>query len=890
MVGAGPFRGYCIFDNHEEADAYPIYRDPIHDFGFLKFDPQGVKHMRIASLELHPELAKVGVEVRVVGNDAGEKLSILSGVISRLDRNAPDYGSGYNDFNTCYYQASAGASGGSSGSPVVNINGSVLALNSGRKVGAATGYMLPLDRPLRALRCLQEGRPIDRGDIQCQFAFKPFDECKRLGLSPKWEAQVRQAFPKGTNMLVASRVLPGGPSHDKIEEGDVLLKLNGEFVNDFFVLDEMLDANVGASIALLLSRGGTEIEAEILVGDLHKITPDRFLQLAGATFHDLSYQLARRYRVPCRGLYVASCAGSFWSLTGSENIIEAVDGIDTPDLDTFTRVMKDIPDRARIVVTYKSLHDLHTLKTVVVYVDRHWSRDMRLAVRNDKTGLWDFTIVADPLPPVPLVPRMAAFTTLRHVPSPEIASLVQSFVQVEFTAATSSIVDGFPQGLRKGAGLVVDADKGLVVAARSIVPFDFCDISITIGGSVVVEGEIVFLHPLHNYAVIRYDPALVDAPVLSATLNCDAIFPGVSTYFIGYKQADQIVHAATTVTEVLPFTIPTDSYAPRYRTANVETVDIDTNLGKQCSSGVLLGNDGRVRALWLTFMGEQPKSGADCKEYRRGLPVSTISEVVSQIRGGAVPKLRMLPAEFRPIEPIQARLMGVSEDWISKVLLAGSSYHRLFKAERRFEFGEQNHTLLEGDVILELNGSLVTGLAELNDMYSLGSLDAVIVRRREERSLQLTTVATEDVETSRVVTFCGATIQRPHLGLRQRLRELFSEVYISRYATGSPAKQYGMYPTNFITHLNGEPTPNLDSLLAVLTQVPDNECMFTFLPLLPSAILTWQNLDFRVKTVSCDGVRKMVTIKKDLHYFPTVEWVKGPTGWHRIKHEGCVDS
>lgn len=58
VVGAGPFWGYCIFDNHEEVDAYPVYRDPVHDFGILKFDPNAIKYMPVKALPLRPDLAK----------------------------------------------------------------------------------------------------------------------------------------------------------------------------------------------------------------------------------------------------------------------------------------------------------------------------------------------------------------------------------------------------------------------------------------------------------------------------------------------------------------------------------------------------------------------------------------------------------------------------------------------------------------------------------------------------------------------------------------------------------------------------------------------------------------------------------------------------------------
>ncbi|KAI1874853.1 uncharacterized protein JN550_002282 [Neoarthrinium moseri] len=870
VVGSGPFWGYVVFDNHEEVDAYPVYRDPVHDFGILRFDPKAIKYMPVSALELRPELAKVGIEIRVVGNDAGEKLSILSGVISRLDRNAPEYGEGYSDFNTCYYQANAAASGGSSGSPVVNIDGHAIALQAGgRSDGASTDYFLPLDRPLRALRCIQQGKPVERGTIQCQFLMKPFDECRRLGLTSDYEAAVRKRFSKATNMLVAEIVLPEGPSHLKIEEGDVLIKVNGELLAEFIPLDDILDSNVGKTIRMTLQRGGEDVEVELEVGDLHKITPDRFVSVAGASFHSLSYQQARLYGVACKGVFVCDSTGSF-RFESADNgwMIQSVDKKKTPDLDTFIEVMKGIPDRKRVVVTYKHLRDLHTLNTTIINVDRHWSTKMRLATRNDVTGLWDFQDLADAIPAVPPVRRKGKYIQLEHTSHPAVADLVRSFVHVNCTMPMK--LDGFPRNRKWGMGVVIDAEKGLVIISRAIVPYDLCDIWITIADSIVVEGKVVFLHPLQNYAIIKYDPELVDAPVQSARLSTESLTQGAPTTFLGYNRSGKVVHAATTVTEITAVAIPANSGAPRYRATNVDAITVDTNLSGQCGSGVLVDKAGTVQALWLTYLGERSAHSSRDEEYHLGLATPTLLPVLSQIQQGKNPKLRILSMEFRAIHMSQARVMGVSEEWMDKVSHVNKHAHQLFMVSKRtFERGNEPQVLEEGDVIISMNGKMITRVSELDIMYSHDVLDVVIVRDGEEMSVKVPTVSADDVETDHAVSFCGAILHAPHHAVRQQISKLHSEVYVSARTRGSPAYQYGLAPTNFITHVNGKKTHDLKAFLEAVTKIPDN----TY---------------FRLKAMTFDNVPWVITMKKNEHYFPTVEWIKDGSeacGWRRVTYE-----
>src|SRR5512136_571586 len=68
VVTPGPVTAQAVFMNREEVQLYPVYRDPVHDFGIYRYDPAKLRFIQPQQIPLAPEGAKVGTEIRVVGN------------------------------------------------------------------------------------------------------------------------------------------------------------------------------------------------------------------------------------------------------------------------------------------------------------------------------------------------------------------------------------------------------------------------------------------------------------------------------------------------------------------------------------------------------------------------------------------------------------------------------------------------------------------------------------------------------------------------------------------------------------------------------------------------------------------------------------------------------
>jgi len=852
VVTPGPVTAEATFLDREEVQLYPVYRDPVHDFGFYRYDPKKLRFIHPKALPLYPQGAIVGREIRVVGNNAGEQLSILAGTLARLDREAPEYGiEHYNDFNTFYLQAASGTSGGSSGSPVIDIRGRVIALNAGGATGNASSFYLPLGRVERALKFIEADKPVTRGTLETVFVYTPYDELERLGLNPATEAAARQAFPKLTGMLVVSDVLPGSRSHGVLQPGDILVRLNGKLVTQFEPLEESLDSAVGQSVSVEIERGGKPITAMLPVSDLNRITPDSYLEFGDAVMNTLSYEQARDFNVPAHGAYVAN-PGYVFAAAGIQRgaVITAVNSTPVATVEDLEKVVARLGDREEATVRYFTIEEPNGSELRSFRMDRSWF-PARYCQRNDVEGLWD----CKSLPAAPDAQSAKSGTTeFPHYSDPRLARLAPSLVLVSYDMPYS--VSGVTEHYYHGTGIVVDAQRGLVVVDRNTVPVSVGDVRITFAGTLEVPGRVVYVHPVHNLAVVAYDPKLIGAtPVRSATLAPRDLQSGQNVWVVGLSGDSQLHSRATQIASVEPIDLPL-SRTMRFRDTNDEVADLVNPPTDY--DGVLANDKGEVVGMWSSFAYE---NGRELSQMDKGVSIDLVSEMLDRIRTGR--PLHSLDVELGPMPLANARQFGLSDDWMKKLEQASSVERQALTAVRLVAGSPAAHVLQQGDILLAIDGKVVTRFKDVE--RAVGDRDHVSVtvwRSNAAQTIEVPTAVLPGADVQRLVEWAGATLQAPHRPMSAQRGIPPVGVYVAYFAYGSPATRYGLYPGRRIVQVDDTPTPNLDAFLAAVAGRPDRSSV-------------------RLKTVTWNNAIEVITLKLDKHYWPGYELKQMPEGWVR---------
>jgi pro-apoptotic serine protease NMA111 len=842
VVTPGPVTAEATFLNREEVQLYPVYRDPVHDFGLYRYDPKKLRFIKPKALQLYPEGAQVGREIRVVGNNAGEQLSILAGTLARLDRDAPEYGlTKYNDFNTFYLQAASGTSGGSSGSPVIDIRGRVVALNAGGASGAASSFYLPLGRVKRALQLIQQGKPVSRGTLYTVFNYMPYDELERLGLDGSTETAVRKDFPRYTGMLVVTEVLPGSPSESVLQPGDILLKLNGHYMAQFEPLEEVLDDSVGASVEVEVERGGKMVSAKLPVGDLHAITPSAYAEFGDVVVHTLSYQQARHLNVPVRGVYVAN-PGYVMSAAGIPRgaVILQLNGKTTDTLAQFEAGIAELGDGDHATVRYMTIDDPNSTELRSVRMDRLWF-PAHHCERNDTSGLWDCRdLPAGPAPkPVPV-----SATAFPSYSDPRLSALAPSLVMVTFDMPYS--VSGITERNYHGTGLVVDAQRGLVVVDRNTVPVSIGDVTVTFAGTVQVPGRVVYIHPLHNYAVVAYDPRLIgNTPVKTAHLTPRELHAGESLWVVGLGGDSQIHARDTQIASIDPLALPL-SRTMRFRDSNLETVQLVNPPNE--FDGVLSDAAGNVLGTWSSFAYD---NGRELAQDTRGVPIDVVADMIERVRDDR--PLHSLEAELDLMPLAQARQLGLSEQWAQRLAQHTPTRRQALTVVRMVGGSDAAEKLQQGDLLLAIDGAVVTRFREVERAAADKSrVKATVWRGQAEQTFEVATAELPGMDVERLVEWAGATLQAPHRAMSVQRGIPPVGIYVAYFAYGSPATRYGLYPGRRIVEVDGVPTPDIDTFLKVVTGRPDRSSL-------------------RLKTITWNNAPEVITLKLDKHYWPAYE-------------------
>ncbi|KAJ1852606.1 hypothetical protein GGF49_004343 [Coemansia sp. RSA 1853] len=826
VMGPGPSSHKATFFDNQEVFLQPTYYDPEHDFSFFRYDPAELKGIEPRAIRLAPEKAHSGLEIRVVGNNSNEKMSVHQGELSQLDRNAPVYDRNpkkiYNDINTFYYQASTTSEGGSSGSPVVDIAGDAVAIKAGGN-RAASNYMMPLQPVKYAFDYIRRGEIPPRGTLQAVFRHMTHVQAERLGLEAAAAASEGVCADESTGVLIVHKVVPNGPADGVLQVGDIMIGVNGAAVPGFPELFGIIDAEIGCSISMRVFRKSQFITVHAMVQDLYEIMPTRTLNLGNCYLHDLSFQEAASGSAPVTGVKISMDATSLFPSheTGQRKVIHAINYQITPNLNALIQVLRSVHRGQPLVVTVKDFHDPRDEAMFVTYFPQV-TAPILMYTRSIATGFWAvepvYGLIGAPEPK--LGPALSVdYANLTSTADDSFASRVQQcMVWIETRPVCPA--DGQYAIGRSGTGLVVDPKRGLVLCSTRLLPNPTSNISATFG-SARANATLAYIHPLYPVAFVKYDPALLADIIPDLGLLKPDRRLGVGdpvTVFAGTNS--QLKQCAATVSgRQLLTTTPCESCLDQVFINTEKFLLSPTPTPMEYNIGVVCVND-QVRGVLLSL----PEC-FHCTYTNKyfGFDIALVLPALSQLRASdIVPNsVRVLDVEFSCLPLATARAFGVSAHRLQDILHSAPETRSVLKVCRILHIRPADMVSLEiGDIVLQINGRNVEHIDDVA-CFDCDLVQLTIIRQGRELVLSIPTTPFQGANTNHIVYWAGMYFQQPYHTVLQQATRPVSNVYVFTFTDGSPIAMESFHLKMFVSEISKNPINTLDDVVRVAKLVRD---------------------------------------------------------------------
>jgi serine protease Do len=305
-----------------------------------------------AAARLSPDPVRVGQWVLAIGNPYGLDGTVSLGIVSAKGRNL-EIPNLLNDF----IQTDALIDRGSSGGPLVDLDGRVVGINS-RGQGRGIGFTIPIDTAREVMAQLDNGG-IERGFLGVSLQPLDRDLAEHLGLGE-------------TTGVLISYVVPKSPADRAgLQTGDVITRFEGREIEaeedeDLGGFQRLVaSAAPGKSVELAYLRDGHAAKTQIQIGEQPKIEGEEVETPVGFHVKEITPNLAREHRLTSTvGAFVTFVAnGSPASEAGlrTGDVIVRIESADVASLDEFRGAISSVDMKHKFLLRARRGEELRFL-------------------------------------------------------------------------------------------------------------------------------------------------------------------------------------------------------------------------------------------------------------------------------------------------------------------------------------------------------------------------------------------------------------------------------------------------------------------------------------------------------------------------------------------------